>query len=187
MDIKLEKQRLRKRILEQRDRQSPAYRAEQSVLISEKLLSMNEYIAANVIAGFVSFGSEIDMARFMTCALEDGKKIALPRVRKNENRVVFHCWSGSYKDLVPGAWGIQEPDPHRSREVELTQIDFVLVPGVAFSESRHRMGYGGGYYDRVITGLAPHAVTVAPIFPMQIVAHVPLESHDRRVDWLITS
>jgi 5-formyltetrahydrofolate cyclo-ligase len=63
----------------------------------------------------------------------------------------------------------------------------VIVPGIAFSEQGFRLGYGGGYYDSLISKLPESSVTAAPAFPIQVVPEVPREAHDLKVDLLITT
>ena len=89
-------------------------------------------------------------------------------------------------DLAPGTWGIPEPIPERCPEVELTAVEFVLVPGVAFDRELRRLGYGGGYYDRILSELLGRVPAIAIGFAMQVVERVPADEHDMRVPALIT-
>ena len=90
------------------------------------------------------------------------------------------------EDLLPGVWGIREPDPARCREASIEEIDFILVPGVAFDASGGRLGYGGGFYDRLLGHARPGVPKVAGAFSLQVVAAVPVEDHDCRVTTLVT-
>jgi len=70
--------------------------------------------------------------------------------------------------------------------VSFSEVDFVLLPGVAFTESGGRLGYGGGFYDRLLARFIHQPTLVAAGFTCQVVTDLPLERTDRAVDWLIT-
>jgi 5-formyltetrahydrofolate cyclo-ligase len=88
--------------------------------------------------------------------------------------------------LRPGMWGIPEPDPARAPTVAPAEVEFVLVPGVAFDPRGGRLGYGGGYYDRLLTAVATDTPRVAAAFEVQMVDEVPMAPGDQRVDRVIT-
>ena len=89
------------------------------------------------------------------------------------------------RDVVGGYQGIPEPLPDCPR-VAREAIDFVLVPGVAFDLAGRRLGYGGGYYDRLLPLLSPRAARVAGAFELQLVDRVPAAPHDVAVDAIVT-
>ena len=89
-------------------------------------------------------------------------------------------------DLTPGPWGIREPDPRRCPPVRPGDVDLVLVPGVAFDAGGGRLGYGGGYYDRLLGTCAEATTLVAAAFEVQMVERVPMGPGDRRVDLVVT-
>ena len=88
-------------------------------------------------------------------------------------------------DIVLGWRGIPEPAPGCAR-VDASDVDWVLVPGVAFDRTGARIGYGGGYYDRLLPMLPPRAARVAGAFSMQIVDEVPSAPHDITMDAVVT-
>jgi 5-formyltetrahydrofolate cyclo-ligase len=110
-----------------------------------------------------------------------GRHVLWPRIEAG--RIVFAPCSG-WEDLVPGRYGVPAP-PEAFRAEPLASDALVLVPGVAFDEQGHRLGRGGGYYDRVLSG-AGGATPVGVAFDCQIVEEVPVEPHDRRVAGLLT-
>jgi 5-formyltetrahydrofolate cyclo-ligase len=89
------------------------------------------------------------------------------------------------RDLGPGFRGIAEPLPH-CPPLAFEAVDWVLVPGVAFDTHGHRLGYGGGYYDRLLPLLRDDAHRVAGAFDLQIVDRVPIAPHDRPLDAILT-
>ena len=90
------------------------------------------------------------------------------------------------EDLAPGPWNIPEPKLEKLRPLEPEEIDFVVVPGVAFDQQGNRLGYGGGYYDRFFTQLRAEVPLVAITFEVQVLAEIPVAPWDRQVDLLIT-
>ena len=90
-------------------------------------------------------------------------------------------------DLRPGTWGIPEPDPAHCGLAAPADIDFILVPGVAFDPDGGRLGYGAGYYDRLLAAwVSPLPPLVAAAFELQIVPAVPVLAGDHRVDLVVT-
>jgi 5-formyltetrahydrofolate cyclo-ligase len=118
-------------------------------------------------------------------ALESGKRVAAPRVNAAQRMLDVYAISDPERDLGPGFGGIAEPLPH-CQSLPLDAIDWVLVPGVAFDKRGHRLGYGGGYYDRLLPLLRDDAHRVAGAFDMQIVDRVPIAPHDRPLDAIVT-
>jgi 5-formyltetrahydrofolate cyclo-ligase len=91
------------------------------------------------------------------------------------------------RDLAAGVWGIREPHAERCPETPASQIELVLVPGVAFTSRCERLGYGGGYYDGFIRSLgAPGPRLVAAAFSLQVLPQLPVSDRDQRVDLVLT-
>lgn len=97
----------------------------------------------------------------------------------------FHEVRNVETDMQPGAMNIPEPAPH-TPAVTPEEIDVLIVPGVAFTRNGDRMGYGGGFYDRFIPRCTK-ATILALAFDEQMVDFIPTESHDLRIDTIITS
>ena len=129
---------------------------------------------------FASFRSEVDTIPMIRRALASGKKVVLPRVKGKE--LEFFEIKDADKDLSPGAWGI--PEPVESREIDLAEIDLIITPGAAFDERGNRLGYGAGFYDKILPFY--NGMTVALAFELQIVSKVPAEAHDVPVKKIVT-
>ena len=86
--------------------------------------------------------------------------------------------------LVENDWGVLEPDPN-AEQVPIAEIDLMLVPALALDLRGYRLGYGKGFYDRVLPQLA-HGRAVGIVYDFQLLAEVPDEAHDQRVHWIIT-
>jgi 5-formyltetrahydrofolate cyclo-ligase len=148
------------------------------------LLTLPEYRHASVVLAYMSLGAEFETDAFVRRALADRKTLVLPRVNRVLRRLDLFAVSDLDGDLAPGVWGIREPVPERCQPAIAGDIDFALVPGLAFDARGGRLGYGGGYYDRLLGGLS--ALRVAAAFSAQMVDAVPMSEHDQYVDLVVT-
>jgi 5-formyltetrahydrofolate cyclo-ligase len=175
---------LRRQIIAARDALPPAKRRELSAAITPQVLALDAYRNASCVLAYMNFGSEFDTAEFVADALASGKQLCLPRVDRDTRRLELHLVQNIESDLQSGMWGIREPRADRP-PAELARIDFVLLPGVAFTPRCERLGYGGGFYDRLIPRFASRPPLVAAAFALQIRDTVPLDANDQRVDVVI--
>jgi 5-formyltetrahydrofolate cyclo-ligase len=176
---------LRRQLIAARDALPPATRRELSARITSQLLALDAYRQASCVLAYMSFGSEFDTAALVTDALASGKQLCLPRVDRSTRRLEVHYVENPAGDLQTGTWGIREPRAE-CPPADLAGIDFVLLPGVAFTPQCDRLGYGGGFYDRLIPRFAQRPPLVAASFALQIRDTVPLDANDQRVDVVIT-
>ncbi|HSB34571.1 MAG TPA: 5-formyltetrahydrofolate cyclo-ligase, partial [Nitrospirota bacterium] len=107
-------------------------------------------------------------------------RVVLPKV-KGKQLALFEIKNFD-KDVSPGTWGI--PEPVESHPVPLTDIDLIITPGAAFDEDGNRLGYGAGFYDRILSSFP--RTTVALAFEEQIVPQVPTNPHDVPVKKIVT-
>lgn len=184
-DVTAAKKAARRRILRLRDALSSTERNCKSAAITERLLGLAALANAGTIAAYVSFGTEFDTEAFLAAVLAQGKRLVLPRVA-SRRQIHFHFVTDPGGSLLPGRWGIREPDPARCAHASADQIDFMLIPGVAFTPRCERLGYGGGFYDAAIESARADVAKVAAAFAIQIVSELPLEPHDRLVDRVVT-
>jgi 5-formyltetrahydrofolate cyclo-ligase len=171
---------LRKQILAARDSLTAEERRKKSGEIEARLFLLPEFKAAQAVMFFASFRSEVETGPMIRRALAYGKRVILPKV-KGKELALFEIKDFD-KDVSPGAWGI--PEPFESRPAGLNDIDLIVVPGAAFDHRGSRVGYGAGYYDKILAGY--HGVTVALAFEEQIVPDVPAASHDVPVRKIVT-
>ncbi len=111
-----------------------------------------------------------------------GIAVVLPRI--TPAGLVLHKISSAV-ELVAGVWGILEPKENLP-ECAPEEIDCVIVPGLAFDAHGGRIGFGKGYYDKLLTRLRPEVARIGWAFDAQIVGHVPMAEHDVRLDWVVT-
>ncbi len=175
---------LRQQVLQAREQLKQDLRDAAEAAITQRLSLMPEYRQANSVLGYMNFGTEYASTLWIAQVLEQGKRLALPKV--NRDKLELYWVNDLKSQLAPGAWGIKEPLTERCVPLRnLEEIDFVLLPGVAFTKQGARLGYGKGYYDRLLEN--QHGATlVAAAFSMQIIEHIPQDATDLKVQWLVT-
>ena len=120
---------------------------------------------------------------FFESVLRDGKTAVLPRIDKPSKLLKLHVVK-SHADLVDGFWGIREPHPD-TPTVTIEHIDMVLMPGLAFDRGGRRLGYGAGYYDRLLA-TTTRPVRVVATFDCQVIDAVPTGPADQPFHILVT-
>ena len=133
----------------------------------------------SVIGGYHALPHEADPALLLAALAERGVHIAFPRVVAKDLPLEFHRVPDG-EILQPGAFGVAEPAAH----FPVVKPDLLLVPLLAFDAAGHRLGYGGGYYDRTLAALNVPAIGIA--FAGQEVASIPGEAHDRTLAGILT-
>ncbi len=179
----MNKKILRQEILAKRNSIPEDTRRTKSALIKERLGSLEIFQEAYMVLLYVSFNSEVDTHQLIKDALQTEKQVAIPLV--HENQLLIKKIT-SFDQLKPGTWDILEPSS-KLPEVKLNDINLVIVPGVAFTKGHYRLGYGGGYYDKLLCQKEDAGFTsIALSFQEQIVDELPVEDHDQKVDFIVT-
>ena len=185
MTLRDAKRALRKRVVAARDALSPAQRQQASRVIARRIAALPSFERARVVLVTLPFRSEWDAALVARQALDAGKIVAAPRVDPAARMLRALRIVDLAGDVGAGYRGIPEPRASCA-PVPFESIDWVLVPGVAFDPQCRRLGYGGGYYDRMLPLLASGAARIAGAFEVQMVDMVPAASHDAPVDCVVT-
>ena len=200
----MNKRDIRKNVLAVRDAIPAADKAQYDVSIREIVTSMEEYREAEAILAYVSYKSEVDTTVLIQQALADGKYVFAPKVAGNE----MEFWQiTTIEDLQEGYRGILEPVQSVSFSDWIMEHGckvMMWMPGVAFDRERHRIGYGGGFYDRYLDQLLQQSeqttsadqtrtqsggfilITVALAYGCQVLERIPYEEHDVKPDMVIT-
>jgi len=179
------KQALRAARMTARDAILPAEHAAASDAIAARLASLPSFAAAQVLLLTLPYRSEWNTGRLFESARNAGKAIAVPRVDPVTRMLDLYAVADIGRDIAPGYRGIPEPAATLPR-IDREAIDWVLVPGVAFDLTGRRLGYGGGFYDRLLPLLRPDAPRIAGAFDLQIVERVPATTHDLTVGLMVT-
>ena len=180
------KEEVRKDITRKLLTQTEAERKKKSLAIKMKLFNLPEFKNAKVVMLYVSTEFEVGTDEMIDDALLMGKKVAVPYVIENERRMKPSFIKDRKKDLAPGPYGIYQPGADSPAPISDSEIDLVVVPGVAFTGCGKRLGRGGGYYDRFLKGLPKKTHTVGIAFGVQVLGDLPQGEQDIPVDRVIT-
>ena len=155
----------------------PEERILASVAVCRRLRARVEWGASGTVLLYAPLEDELDLLPLMS----DEKRFCFPRYQAG--RGYCAAYARLPEALVPGNFGIVEP-PVEAVEIPACEVDFVVVPGVAFGMDCHRLGRGRGFYDRWLTELAGNKIGVG--FDHQLIESVPCEEHDVQLDGVAT-
>ncbi len=183
VDIKKMKSDLRNMILTDLEDISEDVRNFFSEELAKKLVKMEEITSKDNIMIFLSFKNEIVTDYIFDGLKKLGKNIYVP-VTDFQNKRLRICKLENLDDVEINSYSIREPKT--KNEVSPEILDLIIAPGVAFDPDLRRIGYGGGYYDKLFENIRPSTKKIAICFDEQIVNKVPTEEHDHRVDMIVT-
>ena len=175
------KHRIRTRILAKRMAHHPGSAKDKSARIQERLLALPEIRRARTVMLYCPLPQEADCLGAVKALLALKKRVVLPRV---EGKHIVPTGIAHMRGMRKGEMGVMEPV--RGREMDAKAIDVVVVPGVAFDFGGHRLGFGGGYYDRFLKTVGKDCKKIGLAFEMQLVRKLPVERHDVRMDAIVT-
>ena len=150
-----------------------------SAQIFSELYNSNKVSNASVIALFISLPDEPQTANFIEQLLSKNKRVVVPRIEGEEMN--FYDIS---EGVSEGAFGIMEPIA--TTPIEPSEIDVMIVPGVAFTRQGARLGRGKGFYDKYLSHNSFRAYTIGVCYPCQVVENLPTEPHDKQLDLIVT-
>jgi len=151
-----------------------------SKIICEKIKAFSGFKKAEKILFYYPIKNEVNILSLLEISLKN-KRIFLPRIYKN-NQLKIHQVK-SIKELEIGKYKIPEPLAD-SPIIDISKIDLILIPGIVFSKKLDRIGYGGGYYDRLLKNTKSKKIALA--YNFQILDNILGENHDQKVDMIIT-
>jgi 5-formyltetrahydrofolate cyclo-ligase len=179
------KRALRERVLAARDALDAAFRAGASRSIAQRIATLASFRDASCVVLTLAFRSEWDTRALVEDALGRGVAVALPRVNEATRMIELHRVRDVAAETAAGYRGIPEPFASLPR-IEPRHVEWILVPGVAFDLHGRRLGYGGGYYDRLLPLLPRAATRIAGAFELQLIDDIPAAPHDLLVDAVAT-
>lgn len=147
-----------------------------SARLAELFYQTEAYKNAESIYGYLPYNQEVRTVPILQQALRDGKRVAVPKVYGEEMRFI---WMTDLGEVALGFGGI--PEPLEDEPVAHDATALVLMPGVAFDQEGHRIGYGGGFYDRFLAA-EPNHPTVALCYEFQLLPKLETEEYDVPVD-----
>ena len=180
-----DKKTIRQEILLKRDAIPETIKKEKDTAIRQGILHLSEFTNAKTILFYASFRSEVDTSEMIKITLGQGKRVILPKVDK-ENKKLKLYEIKDMNELAKGYMGILEPSVSEERLTGLDDIGLVIIPGAAFDVSGNRLGYGAGFYDRLLAGIKKKIPVIAPAYEEQIIEKIPSEPHDVKVKKIVT-
>ncbi len=174
---------MRNAALKKRDSTPAGEKRLKDAAIKERLLSLEEFRDARSVLFYASFRSEVETPSLIEEALKMGKSVSLPVVDAKAGRLRLFEVKG-LEELSPGYMGI--PEPKTGKAVGLDEMEVIVVPGAAFDRQGGRLGYGKGYYDKLLREAKTGCLFLGLAYGEQIVGKVPVEGHDITMDAIIT-
>ncbi len=175
----MDKAALRRAIRQKKREMTEEEILSRSERLGELFAATKAYREAKTIYGYLPYNQEVRTVPMLERALKEGKRVAVPKVYGDTMKFIY---LENLSQVAKSEMGI--PEPIADGPVADDRTALVLMPGVAFDETGHRIGYGGGYYDKFLSA-EPHHPTVALCYDFQMFAHLDTESFDIPVDQVI--
>jgi 5-formyltetrahydrofolate cyclo-ligase len=184
---KITKEFLREQIRRKRQKLSREEVEEKSKSIKEKLFSLPEFQSARTVAFYVAMkkSNEVETEEMIKECLKLGKRVLVPITDLVEDKIVFSEIK-SFDDLLPSTFEILEPVPELRKILPHEAIRLIVVPGIVFDLHGHRIGYGLGFYDKMLPQLTKYVSRIGLAFELQVVEKIPNEIHDAKLNKIIT-
>ncbi len=154
---------------------------EKSAQIQKRLFALDKYVNAKTVMLYISAFKEPSTTEIITAALGDGKRVVVP-VSDTQTETIILSYLKDMSDLQKGAYGILEPKT--IKKADSADIDFILIPGLAFDTKGNRMGFGKGYYDKLLC--RTNAEKTALCYEFQLFDAIPANEHDVPMNTIIT-
>ena len=175
----MNKQELRKEIRLRKRAMTEEEICHRSEELTKLFLASRAYQNARTLYGYMPYNQEVRTVALMEQALKDGKKVAIPKCYGQEMRFIYMT---DLSQVEKGYAGI--PEPVADGPIADDPTALVLMPGMAFDPQGHRIGYGGGFYDRFLAE-EPNHPTLALCYEFQMLPHLETEEFDIPVDTVI--
>ncbi len=175
----MNKQELRKAIRTRKRAMTEEEIERRSRSLCQKFLESDAYRACRTLYGYLPYNQEVRTVPILAQALADGKQVAVPKVYGDDMKFIVLA---DLTQVSRGYAGI--PEPIADEPVAEDETALVLMPGLAFDPQGHRIGYGGGFYDKFLSR-EPNHPTLALCYEFQMVEHLETEEFDIPVDTVI--
>ena len=175
----MNKKELRAQIRQRKRAMTEEEIVQRSQALGELFLQSEAYRNAKSIYGYLPYNQEVRTVPMLAQALKDGKRVAVPKCYGDEMRFIY---LEDLNAVAPGYAGI--PEPIADGPVADDKTALVLMPGMAFDPQGHRIGYGGGFYDKFLASEPGHP-TLALCYDFQMLEHLETEEFDIPVDTVL--
>lgn len=181
--VAAEKEKIRKSMLKRRDMISSTEVSEKSRLIQLNVMNSRHFLISETLGVYLPIGSEVRTEEIIRRALQSAKKVALPRIESEKMTFIQLNDRLLQENLVVGKFGLKEPS---KQGTEITEIDLLVVPGIAFDKEGSRIGYGRGYFDRYMAD-AKVSFSLGLGYRFQLLSNpLPQSRLDQRINGLST-
>jgi 5-formyltetrahydrofolate cyclo-ligase len=185
-EIKEKKHEIRNRVAQLLDALPEIELLERTRQIEDRLFEFANFLEAKIVLLYLNGKLEVASRNIIQKSYDANKIVVLPAISPESLKLSLLKVDSLDSDLISDSGGKFSPDPNRCKRVPIDRIDIALIPGVAFDEKGGRIGVGDGFYDRLIPKLPATTRKVALAFDDQVLSQVPMESHDKHVDIIIT-
>lgn len=176
----MNKTELRRMIRQKKQAMTEQQIVSASCRLGELFAASMQYQQAKTIYGYLPYNQEVRTVPMLERAIRDGKRVAVPKVYGDEMRFLYITDFTS--QIASGYAGI--PEPIADEPVAQDHTALVLMPGIAFTAAGHRIGYGGGFYDKFLAREPEHP-TVALCYGFQMLPELPVAEYDIPVDLVL--
>lgn len=177
---------LRKKILNIRNSMPEEEAVNKSRLIIDKLTDLDEYMRSRTVFVYMSFKNEVITSALIKRMLSENKRVVIPYTDTKNTVIIPSELKSTEEDLVLSPFGYYEPIYEKIKAVGPEEFDMIITPGVVFDKRLNRVGFGKGYYDRLLCRKRKDAKAVAIAYEFQVLNEVPAEEHDIKMDMIIT-
>lgn len=182
----MNKNDLRKQVFEMRNKLSDDEISRRSDILMNKIKKMDVFIESKTIMIYVSFDKEINTHEFIQYCIGIGKEVITPICKVVDRTLILGETPTFPEGFHKTKYGILELDRNNCKQVDVKDIDLTIMPGVAFTRKGDRMGYGAGYYDKMLAKKTDKTITLAPVFEEFLFEEIPTDEHDIKIDYIIT-
>lgn len=182
----MNKNLLRRKILTLRRTQSFLEIKKKSKKIERNLFLFPLFKRAKVILFYLALKDEVQTREMIKRSLEEGKTVLIPFVDFKKREIIPSELKDYDKELIRGEWNILQPAKDFYRPFSLNLINLIIVPGVAFDRKGNRLGFGKGFYDRLLGKVCSKVNLISLAFELQLIKAIPVQSYDIPIDYIIT-
>lgn len=161
-------------------------RAAKQKAVESNLLTFANFLEAELVLLYIQRSSELPTEKIIRTSLDVKKGIVLPAYSESRHSITLLRINNYDSDIIKTESDVMEPDPGVCKKIPLDQIDVALIPGLAFDEKGGRIGFGDGFYNRLISKLPETTRKIAIAFEEQIADHIQMESRKYNLDIIIT-
>ena len=177
---------IRENIIKKREAQSGAERNEKSLNIAQRLFELDGFKESKAVLCFLGLPNEVQTDAMILEFFRLGKEVFVPLVNSEKGDLQVTRIPSLNIRFVDGEYGVREPAPEVQEIFSPSLMDCVIAPGLAFDISGNRVGYGGGYYDKLLKEMPKNVIRIGIGFDFQILGQVPRSDFDEPVQFLVT-